>query len=145
MTELHAIVYVSTSTHVLSDAEIQHLLERARARNLAEGVTGVLLYSRGNFMQYLEGSRSGVAKVYEVIKADPLHYGIIELINEPRETREFSEWNMAFRGESISGVIEGNLQEPLLSSKLIRPVGVNSPASILLFGFWNRMSVYKQP
>ena len=144
MTELHAIVYVSTAIHVLSDAEIQHLLERARARNLTEEVTGVLLYTRGNFMQYIEGSRSGLAKVYDAIKADPLHHGIIEIINEPREAREFSEWHMAFRYESNSDLLESNLQESLLSSKLSPPVGVSSPARILLSGFWNRMSVYKQ-
>jgi hypothetical protein len=144
MTELHAIVYVSTAKHALSNAEIQHLLERSRARNLAEGITGVLLYSKGNFMQYIEGNRSALAKVYEAIKTHPLHYGIIEIISEPRQTREFSEWHMAFRSEPVFGMLESNLQEPLLSSKLSLQVGMSSSSRILLSSFWNRMSVYPQ-
>lgn len=60
MNDLQSLVYVSTASHHLSDAEISHLLGRARARNAHELVTGVLLYSHGNFMQYLEGPRAGM-------------------------------------------------------------------------------------
>jgi Sensors of blue-light using FAD len=50
-----AIVYVSMAAHQLSLHELKHLQERAQQRNVQQDVTGVLLYSEGAFMQYLEG------------------------------------------------------------------------------------------
>lgn len=138
MPALHALVYVSTADHPLSAPEIDHLLERARARNEVEGVTGVLLYSRGNFMQFIEGSAAGMATVYAAITADPLHHGIIELVNEPRTSREFAEWAMAFRSVDALGVEHSNVNEALLSDKLEQPTDAFSPARVLLSGFWHR-------
>ena len=87
MAQLHALVYVSTARHRLSLDEIDHLLERARVRNEREGVTGVLLYNDGNFMQYLEGPAAGMSVVYAAIQRDALHAGLIEqgLPLEPRQ------------------------------------------------------------
>jgi len=138
MPALHALVYVSTADHPLSAPEIDHLLERARARNEVEGVTGVLLYSRGNFMQFIEGSAAGMATVYAAITADPLHHGIIELLNEPRASREFSDWAMAFRSVDALGVEYTNVNEASLSDKLEQPATAFSPARVLLSGFWHR-------
>jgi len=141
VTNLHALVYVSSATHLLSAAELNHLVERARARNTQEGVTGVLLYSHGNFMQYLEGPHSGMSKVYEIIKADPLHHGLIELLREPIEAREFSEWSMAFRNISAFG--EANPPEidaVFLEARSVRP-RPSSAGHVLLSKFWNKGSV----
>ena len=141
MTELHALVYVSTATRTLSDDELRHLLERARTRNAKEGVTGVLLYSHGNFIQYLEGPASGIEKVYSVIKADPQHHGIIELMNETIESREFSDWSMAFRNISAFG-----MSSPPDIHKVFEAAGstgfrAESAAHVFLTKFWNKGSV----
>jgi hypothetical protein len=101
MSALHAIVYVSSAVHLLSQAEIDHLLERARERNGAAGVTGLLLYDEGNFMQYIEGPRDGLMAIYQIILADPLHRDLSELLNEPVAQREFADWTMAFRPKML--------------------------------------------
>ena len=43
MPDLYSLVYVSTAARVLSMDDIGRLLDKARQRNLDEGVTGVLL------------------------------------------------------------------------------------------------------
>jgi hypothetical protein len=138
MVDLHALVYVSTATHQLSLPEIRHLLERARARNIQEGITGVLLYSHGNFMQYLEGTSSGMSKVYDIIKADPLHKGIIELLREPIPSREFSGWSMAFRSISAFGTSDPPQLDAVFLARF-DPAGLPpSAADTLLWKFWNK-------
>ena len=141
MADLHALVYVSAATRLLSADELRHLLERARERNAKEKVTGVLLYSNGNFMQYLEGSAAGLKKVYDVIKADAQHAGIIELLREPIQSREFSDWSMAFRDIRAYGTASPPDIDDALSAA--RPVGsrAGSAARILLTKFWNKGGV----
>jgi hypothetical protein len=138
MPDLHAIVYVSTANHLLSAEELNHLLSRARLRNEQERVTGVLLYSHGNFMQYLEGSAVGVSTIYEVIKADRMHHGIVELLNEPIQTREFAEWSMAFRSISAYGMTHPAHLNAMFEPGSAAPGAQGSAAHILLSKFWNK-------
>ncbi len=138
MNELQALVYVSTAAHHLSEAEIGHLLDRARQRNATEQVTGVLLYSHGNFMQYLEGPRAGVARIYEHIVADRLHHGIIELVREPIAVREFSDWTMAFRSISAFGLSSPDKFDDLFIAKIDPAAAAPSVTHSLLLKFWNK-------
>jgi hypothetical protein len=136
--ELYAIVYVSTSARPLSIAELRHIQERAQSRNRKENVTGVLLYSEGTFMQYLEGPAPGLCGVYEVIKADPKHYGIVDLVREPIAQREFSDWSMAFRVIDAFGQSLEAEQDAQLAQRLAIPVNHLSAARQLLAKFWTR-------
>ena len=96
MSDLRAIVYVSSATRALSQAEIDRLLHSARARNQTEVLGGLLLYCDGNFMQYIEGPREPLLRVYGLIAADPMHGGIVEIFNAPIDAREFEDWSMAY-------------------------------------------------
>jgi len=138
MNDLQALVYVSTASHHLSEAEISHLLDRARARNAKEEVTGVLLYSHGNFMQYLEGPSAGVARVYGHIVADRLHHGIIELVREPIPAREFMDWTMAFRSISSYGMSSPDKFDRLFMAKIDPAAAAPSVTHSLLWKFWNK-------
>lgn len=139
MSQLCCLVYVSSAVREVSRDDIDHLLERAQTRNLECQVTGVLLYAAGDFMQYLEGPEDGVAEVYRHIRADPLHTGIIELLREPIEQREFTEWLMAYRALGVEHHAEPWLQRPGLADRIVGSGQPASPARILLRSFWNRM------
>ena len=97
MPNLHAIVYVSSATRQLTEADIGHLLNRARERNQQHDVTGVLLFCHGNFMQYIEGPQASLQTIYDIIRADPMHQQLIELFNEPIASRAMQGWSMAYR------------------------------------------------
>jgi len=96
MSHLNAIVYVSAAVQPVRRDDLSALLQRSRARNLAEQVTGLLVYCDGNFIQYLEGPPAPLARVYASIQQDALHHGLIELFNDPVATREFEGWSMAY-------------------------------------------------
>lgn len=98
----------------------------------------MLLYSDGAFMQYLEGPRPGLACVYEVIKVDPQHFGIIDLVREPISQREFSGWSMAFRVVGAAGLSAEAEQDAALDARLSMPAHPGSMARALLLKFWQR-------
>jgi len=135
MQELQSLVYVSTAVRPLSRTEFDQLLERARARNLQESITGVLLYSHGNFMQCLEGPAANVQKLYASIKADSMHRGVTLLLNSPIRSREFADWAMAFRSICAFGVSNPVELDAEFSARPRQPRG---PAHALLSKFWNK-------
>jgi len=135
---LYAIVYISTAARLLSMDELEHLCSRAQARNLQEDVTGVLLYSDGAFMQYLEGPAAGLSRVYGFIKADPLHYGVIDLLREPITEREFASWSMELRAIGAHGHSDVSQQDALLTARPASLALPRSKARELLLNFWSR-------
>lgn len=103
---LESLVYFSTAVATPSVQQLDHMLLRARERNTFQGVTGVLVYSEGTFVQYLEGPRRGLDTVLHHIRRDPLHHSLFEVYREPIESREFAEWQMAFAPTLLSGLVK---------------------------------------
>jgi hypothetical protein len=96
--EIVQLIYVSSATRDMDGTEIRRLLDSSVAHNLANEITGMLLYSRGCFMQVLEGSESAVEETMSRIYKDPRHYGIIVMSKVKVLAREFSQWSMGFHG-----------------------------------------------
>ena len=91
------LFYVSSARQDLKYEEILHIVEKAREYNTLHGVTGVLLYKGGIFLQLLEGEESDIRKVFdEKIKADKKHSNIIEIFFAPAKERLFQNWSMGF-------------------------------------------------
>ena len=93
---MYRIIYLSSAIKILSDDEINDLLTISRENNLKYDITGLLLYSEGNFIQILEGSKENVLKIFEKIKHDSRHRNIITVIKGPIVNRTFSDWKMGF-------------------------------------------------
>ncbi|TDN83865.1 FAD-dependent sensor of blue light [Salegentibacter sp. 24] len=81
----HAICYISNKEESLSFSLVLELLEFSREQNSIHDIKGVLLYSEGNFFQILEGDKKTVLALFEKIKNDPRHYGIIQIIGQDIE------------------------------------------------------------
>lgn len=92
-----SILYVSSSAGLFSDSELVDLLEQSRDNNARSGITGMLLYKDGNFMQVMEGPEQAVNELYERILKDKRHAGLMLLFKEPIEERQFPSWTMGFR------------------------------------------------
>ncbi len=91
------LIYVSAAIRELSDEELDAILDSSVRRNKPEGITGMLLYSKGNFMQVLEGDAAVVDATYERIRKDSRHTQLFLLTREPIAARDFSRWSMGFR------------------------------------------------
>lgn len=98
MSALLSLVYVSSARVPLDEPALERLLQSARIRNQQDGLTGVLLYHDGNFIQYLEGPALTVNQTYQRIARDPAHGNLIELLLEPITERSFTGWDMGFPG-----------------------------------------------
>ena len=88
--------YASAASRPFSDDELIELLAKARANNQRLGVTGMLLYHEGSFLQVLEGRRKTVEALYEVIAADPRHTDAMLLFRQDDDQRRFEDWTMGF-------------------------------------------------
>ncbi len=89
---MEIVVYASASTRASPDLEA--ILEASRRNNEANGLTGVLLFAEGNFIQALEGPTRPLDKIYAKIVVDNRHRQIIELYRMPIEERNFPGWSM---------------------------------------------------
>ncbi len=95
MNPIHCI-YSSRASTSLREEEIAQLLERARRKNAACGITGMLLYIEGSIFQVLEGEAGAVHAVYDLIGKDVRHDRVTLIIEEPIAKRSFGEWSMGF-------------------------------------------------
>ncbi len=97
------LIYVSDLVNK-NEAELAPILESAVRRNPADGITGMLLYSGGNFLQVLEGDPAQVRLTYERICHDPRHTHITVLTEEEVAQRHFANWSMGYRQLSAEDV-----------------------------------------
>lgn len=140
MSNLNALVYVSSAVGVLSNEKIEHLLTKARERNLEHDITGLLLFIGGNFMQYIEGTSHELSLIYKIIKEDPMHKGLIELMHRPIEYRDFSNWSMAYCPKNHASYTDSGYGHDILDEKLGGASYKQTPARILLHNFWHKNS-----
>ena len=139
MFDLHTIIYVSSANHLFPNHELQELLHSARENNRRVGVTGVLLYNDGNFMQCIEGPKKELFELYEKIGKSTRHHGIIELVNESIEEREFGDWDMGFALANAPEFLSiAGMKSPADTARSLAGPG-NGQARMLLKAFWMRV------
>lgn len=138
---LHNIIYVSSSTRRLSHSDLDALLVQARDFNALNGITGMLLHRDGNFMQAIEGPEQTLRGLYQSIARDRRHHGVITLVDEAINSREFGDWSMGF--ENIESLAQGRRQPSPMTAGIVAQL--NSAASEttgrsrrLLAGFFER-------
>ena len=93
---MFTLVYVSAAVTWFSDRELRALLAQSRLSNAQTGITGMLLYKDGNFMQALEGEERTVRALEARIAADRRHQGMVTLHSGTVPQRQFSDWTMGF-------------------------------------------------
>jgi len=88
------LLYVSRAVEKDSADVIESILESSRSHNLGNGITGVLCYGGGVFLQAIEGGRSAVNTLYNHIATDERHTDVVLLHYEEIEERRFGGWTM---------------------------------------------------
>lgn len=95
MNELHYLVYVSSATRELSISDVEDIINSSVRNNKIDNITGILFHVEGNFLQVLEGTKDLINKKFEKISLDTRHTGVIKIVEEELDQRNFSDWNMA--------------------------------------------------
>lgn len=88
------LLYVSRAVNKDSADLIESILESSRSHNLGNGITGVLCYGGGVFLQAIEGGRQAVNTLYNQIVTDQRHTDVVLLHYEEIEERRFGGWSM---------------------------------------------------
>ena len=91
------IAYCSAAVQLMDSVALVDLLKVARANNARDGITGMLLYRDGSFMQVLEGETTSVQRAYQKILGDLRHRNVIKLAQGEISERSFADWSMGFR------------------------------------------------
>lgn len=92
--QIKQLVYASHQVFPFDGLGLVSLLYRARERNQRTGITGVLLYSQGMFVQCLEGDSDDVDAIFERIASDPRHADVVVLQSIETGERHFAHWSM---------------------------------------------------
>ncbi|MDQ6808170.1 MAG: BLUF domain-containing protein [Verrucomicrobiota bacterium] len=93
---MYFLVYVSIARDALRREDLLELLRVSRQNNMRDGITGLLLYKDGKFMQLLEGAEEAVLRTYCRIEKDRRHHGVTILLQDEIAERDFADWSMAF-------------------------------------------------
>jgi hypothetical protein len=93
---LQHMTYVSSATGLFSTQQLTDLLRRSRESNQGAGISGMLLYKDGNFMQTVEGPGAAVEDLEARLARDHRHRGMLVLLRGERAQREFDGWSMGF-------------------------------------------------
>jgi Sensors of blue-light using FAD len=90
------LIYRSAARARFSQRQLADLLTQARSTNSERGMTGMLLYDDGSFLQVLEGEKEPLLALYGRILLDPRHTEIAKLLEREIDEREFGDWQMGF-------------------------------------------------
>ena len=88
------LLYASRAVPAVDHEELLAILKKSKTNNLAHGVTGVLCFSEGIFMQVLEGGRGPVNQLYNRIVSDSRHTDVELLSYAEVGERRFAGWSM---------------------------------------------------
>lgn len=90
------LIYSSQAAPGLATADLEVMLAESRLRNRARGITGVLVFVDGVFLQILEGEKQAVLDLMGTIALDPRHSDIKVFHEQESDERSFAAWNMAY-------------------------------------------------
>jgi hypothetical protein len=88
------LLYASRLVDTESATATESILAQSRSHNPASGITGILCYGGGIFLQALEGGRQQVSALYGHIQKDVRHKDVVLLHYEEIMERRFGGWTM---------------------------------------------------
>lgn len=88
------LTYASRAVEWLSRDDLRAIADSAQKRNRAMGLTGLLLYVGGDFLQIIEGPAQAVEELFEMIANDPRNKWVTRLATERVLRRAFADWSM---------------------------------------------------
>ena len=88
------LLYVSRAQSPEVANTTQSILDSARKYNIANGITGILCFGGGLYLQAVEGGRTQVNELYGHIVRDPRHRDVVLLYYQEISERRFGGWTM---------------------------------------------------
>jgi hypothetical protein len=93
---MKSVLYVSVADMDLETDAVHDIVSHSQRRNLANGITGIMLYNGSNFLQLIEGEDAIIDACYARIQRDTRHSGVATLREDIITVREFPAWAMRY-------------------------------------------------
>ncbi|MCX7552355.1 BLUF domain-containing protein [Marinicella sp. S1101] len=97
--DLFALAYISNSIYK-DEADLKKanddIIYTCDLKNKITGVTGLLYFSHGVYLQYLEGEEINVLETFKKISKDHRHSDITLIYSGRTSARKFEKWAMRF-------------------------------------------------
>jgi len=124
------LMYASRAADSMDAETLAAIMKKSRAHNPQVGVTGVLCFSSGIFLQVLEGGRLPVNLLYNRIASDPRHRDVALLRYEEISERRFAGWAM---GQVMMNMLNPALLLKYSEKAVLDPYAVSGDVSMALF------------
>jgi hypothetical protein len=93
---MRQLLYVSNTQPDLTPGVLDDILTASRRNNAMMGITGLLLYIEGGFLQMLEGEERALRELYGRVAADRRHHDLRLILDREAGVRAFPDWSMSF-------------------------------------------------
>ena len=122
------LLYASRATDTSLEA-IEAILLQSRQHNPECGITGILCYGGGIFLQAIEGGRTAVSELYGHIQKDVRHKDVMLLHYEEITERRFGGWTM---GQVNMSKINASILLKYAEKPELNPYSVSGKVSLAL-------------
>ena len=95
----YVITYVSTADYSLEESEVERLLIESEISNNENNLSGILLFSEGNFLQVLEGKKETILSLYETILNDKRHHSVLKILGKDISQELYNGYQSKFLSE----------------------------------------------
>ena len=94
---IYQLIYASKVSEGFSEEDLLDILQYSRQNNKKKQISGAMIYSKGYFLQMLEGRRNTVNELFnQHIANDQRHQMVNCFFQSYVEEREFPNWYMGF-------------------------------------------------
>jgi Sensors of blue-light using FAD len=123
------LLYVSRLVQNNGNDAIEQILAESRLHNPPLGITGILVYGDGLFLQAIEGGRQQVSQLYNHITRDKRHTDVVLLHFEEITERRFGSWTM---GQVNLAKVNTSVLLKYSETAELNPYGVSGAVSLAL-------------
>jgi hypothetical protein len=123
------LMYASRTPEGAAPEVLAGILKQSKSNNASAGITGLLCFSDGIFLQVLEGGRRAVSALYHRIAADPRHHDVVLLSYAEITERRFAGWSM---GQVNLGRLNPALLLKYSETAVLDPYAVSGEVSMAL-------------
>lgn len=124
------LIYASRAASGTGAEALAAIMKTSRANNTAAGITGVLVFSDGVFLQLLEGGRNAVSVLYNRIACDSRHQDVVLLGYDEVDERRFAGWAM---GQANLSRLNPGILLKYSERAVLDPYSLGSKATLALF------------
>ncbi len=123
------LLYVSKAVNDDANSHTEAILASSRSHNVSNGITGILCYGGGIFLQVIEGGRAQVNELYNSLVQDKRHKEVVLLHYEEITQRRFSGWTM---GQVNLAKLNASIVLKYSEKPELDPYGVSGAMSLAL-------------